>query len=202
MINTFVTAEKEIGYRPTVFLSMITERGSLVTAKQLINSPLESYGYKKLRSNGRLDLSVEAIVVDNPEYHPLFTPKEIELAKTKLIHDGYQPKPAVLLAVPEGESAEAIGSTTATARKGKYGWFAVWLLNQSADTIPITFREIEEILGFQLPESARHYNAYWSGGQPGGTIGNVITDAGWRATQVDVRGERTTLVRRRVPREV
>jgi hypothetical protein len=78
---------------------------------------------------------------------------------------------------------------------GKYGELSAWLAHQTADHIEITFTKIETILGFGLPGSARRYNAYWSGGQPGSTVGNAIRDAGWRARNLNLTAERVTLVR-------
>lgn len=60
-------AAGEIGYRATVFIGMVQDRGGLATAKALINSSTPSDGYTKLFELGRLDLSVEAVVMDNPK---------------------------------------------------------------------------------------------------------------------------------------
>lgn len=44
----------------------------------------------------------------------------------------------------------------------KYGNFQNWLLNNSSEKITLSFAEIEEILGFALPESARTYIGWWA----------------------------------------
>lgn len=85
--------------------------------------------------------------------------------------------------------------TVTTERDGKYTAFTHWLAGQSEHEIEISFAEVEHILGFALPASARRHRPYWSGGQAGSTIGNAIRAAGWRARQVDLQGERVTLVR-------
>lgn len=73
--------------------------------------------------------------------------------------------------------------------KGKYAPLAMWLMSDSRDRIEATFEELEEVLGFPLPPSARKHAAYWSGGQPGSTAGNAIRDGGWHARNLDVRAE-------------
>ena len=37
-----------------------------------------------------------------------------------------------------------------------------YLRNKEEDDFSLTFDEIEDILGFDLPESAYEYSAYWS----------------------------------------
>jgi hypothetical protein len=79
--------------------------------------------------------------------------------------------------------------------KGKYAPLAAWLVGETRDQIEATFEDLEEVLGFPLPPSARRHAAYWSGGQPGSTAGNAIRDAGWHARSVDVREGRLVLGR-------
>ena len=69
---------KAIGYTPSIFHQMIVKNGGLTAAKQLINAPKPSDGYTKLWELGRLDISVEAVVFDNAEWHPLFTKEELD----------------------------------------------------------------------------------------------------------------------------
>jgi hypothetical protein len=40
---------------------------------------------------GHLELTVEVIVVNNPEFHKLFEPDEIERARQRLLENGYTP---------------------------------------------------------------------------------------------------------------
>lgn len=44
----------------------------------------------------------------------------------------------------------------------KYDPLNRFLSQQSADRITLTFSEIEAILGFRLPASARQHTAWWS----------------------------------------
>lgn len=58
--------------------------GGLATARQLINDAKDSQGYTTLWERGRLDLTVEAVVHDNPKWHSLFDPSELENARKRL----------------------------------------------------------------------------------------------------------------------
>jgi len=92
MFNIYRVAKDEAKYPANVFLKMLTDRGGLDTAKYLINAPKESDGYTALYERGRLDLTVEAVVVENKKWHVLFVPEEIEKARKRLIRYGYTPK--------------------------------------------------------------------------------------------------------------
>ena len=70
---------------------MLHERGGLATAKFLINAPNEPKGYTELFLRKRLDLTVEAMVVEDTRWHSLFTEDELDRARTRLAKHGYQP---------------------------------------------------------------------------------------------------------------
>ena len=80
---------KYIGYTPSIFLRMLHEKGALETARQLINTAQPSYGYTRLWELRRLDLSVEAVVHDNAEWHGLFTQDELQRCANRLTDYGY-----------------------------------------------------------------------------------------------------------------
>lgn len=61
-----------------------------LTAKYLINAERPSDGFTHLYERGRLDLTVEAMVVENPQWHPLFTEAELERARRRLRAYGYK----------------------------------------------------------------------------------------------------------------
>ncbi|WP_299208024.1 hypothetical protein [uncultured Tateyamaria sp.] len=90
MFNIYRRAKDEAGYTATIFLGMISERGGLPTAKTLINSPKPSDGYTALFELGRLDLTVEAMVLETPEWHELFTVDELKRARRRLNQYDYQ----------------------------------------------------------------------------------------------------------------
>jgi hypothetical protein len=84
MIAIYHRAEEETGYVAKYFLQMVAADGGVQTAKTLINANAPADGYTELWRLGRLDLTVEALVVENPEWHDLFTAEEIERARTRL----------------------------------------------------------------------------------------------------------------------
>lgn len=94
MFDIYRTAKAEAGYNATIFLKMIHDQKGQATAKQLINSAKPSEGYAHLYERGRLDLTVEALVVENPRWHQLFEAEEIERARRRLREYGYE-RPAI-----------------------------------------------------------------------------------------------------------
>ena len=94
MFNIYRRAKDEAGYNATAFLRMLSDRGGLATAKTLINSPKPSDGYTALYERERLDLTVEAMVLESPQWHELFTTEELKCARNRLRQYGYKsPKP-------------------------------------------------------------------------------------------------------------
>jgi hypothetical protein len=92
MFDIYRRAKSEAGYNATIFLGMLNDRGGLSTAKYLINAPKPSDGYTNLYERGRLDLTVEAMIVENPKWHSLFTPEEVDKARRRLRQYNYNPK--------------------------------------------------------------------------------------------------------------
>ena len=80
---------KELGYTPNTFLRMLSDKGPLETARQLINTSKSSYGYTRLWELRRLDLSVEAVIHDNEKWPGLFTQDELHRCKRRLADYGY-----------------------------------------------------------------------------------------------------------------
>jgi len=85
MFEIYRRAKSEAKYNATIFLQMITENGGVATAKTLINAPKPSDEYTALYLKGRLDLTVEAMVVENKRWHELFTTDELWKAKDRLV---------------------------------------------------------------------------------------------------------------------
>jgi hypothetical protein len=83
MIEIYQTAKRDLGYNASRFIQMVSERGGLATARQLLWSDQVSDGFETLRSHGRLDLSVEAHVL-KPEFEALFTDEDRQRARDRL----------------------------------------------------------------------------------------------------------------------
>jgi hypothetical protein len=70
---------------------MLTEHRGLETARILLRAVAVSEGYTALWERGRLDLTVEALIHDHAEYHPLFTDEERAMARRRLEEYRYPP---------------------------------------------------------------------------------------------------------------
>lgn len=92
MFDVYRRAKDEAGYTATIFLQMLTDNGGLRTAKTLINAPKPSDGYTALYMRGRLDLTVEAVVIENERWHSLFDDDELASARKRLRKYEYQPR--------------------------------------------------------------------------------------------------------------
>ena len=92
MFTIYRRAKDEAGYPANIFLGMLNNRGGLSTAKYLINAPKVSDGYTALYERGRLDLTVEALVIENKKWRELFEEEEIVKARKRLTDYGYTPK--------------------------------------------------------------------------------------------------------------
>ena len=90
MINLYQRIKAESGYNATRFLQMVSERGGLEAAKTLLHNPQVSYGFEELWKRGRLDLTVEAVVLKE-HWSQLFSPNDIATARKRLDELGYKP---------------------------------------------------------------------------------------------------------------
>lgn len=88
MRNIYITAKKDVGYNASRFLQLISEKGGLIAAKQLISKENGTEGFAKLWEMKRLDLSVEALVLKE-EYSELFTQEEKFMCKNRLTEYGF-----------------------------------------------------------------------------------------------------------------
>lgn len=70
------------GYKPTKFRQMLAQLGGVETARRLIRGKATS-GFTKLWEHRRLDLSVEALVID-PQWRALFSDEEAAIARRRL----------------------------------------------------------------------------------------------------------------------
>ena len=89
IMNSYKMAQKDLNYNPKLYIQMIEDKGAVEAAKALINNPKVSLGFEKLWEKKRLDLSLEAAVL-NEEYHTLFTAEEIEICRSRLEGCGYK----------------------------------------------------------------------------------------------------------------
>ena len=80
---------EECGYAATRFLQMVTTNGGVETARRLLATQAPSDGFTKLWEYGRLDLTIEVLVL-KPEYTTLFSEGEKRIARERLEQYGYK----------------------------------------------------------------------------------------------------------------
>lgn len=78
---------------------------------------------------------------------------------------------------------------------GKYSPLGDYLRAQKKTEVPMTFAQIERIVGTKLPRSHR-YRAWWSNNADNSVMTRAWLDAGYRSEQVDI--DRRKLVFKKV----
>lgn len=91
MSGVYRRGRDEAGYNATYFRTMLAEHGPLATAHKLLAAPAVSDGFAALWERGRMDLTVEAVVVE-PQFAELFSADEIAAAQRRLEQFGYVPE--------------------------------------------------------------------------------------------------------------
>jgi hypothetical protein len=80
----------------------------------------------------------------------------------------------------------------------KYEPLSAFLKTQARDEIPMTFSEIEQIVGSKLPPSKRN-RAWWSNNPDNSVMTRAWLEAGYKTASVDIPGERLVFRRARNP---
>lgn len=78
----------------------------------------------------------------------------------------------------------------------KYDALGPFLRGHSTREVPVTFSEIENVIGEKLPPSAYVHRPWWSNNPSNSAMTKVWLDAGFRTERVDMAGKK--LVFRRV----
>jgi len=78
-----ITESSALGYYPSRFAQMINESSGVLVAKKLVASGDIHYGLQELKKLGRLDLSVESVMLED-EFRSCFTRAELEAAQWRL----------------------------------------------------------------------------------------------------------------------
>lgn len=111
-------------YVPTKFLGMLSSSGAYATATQLLSSKDLTSGYQRLWQNQRLDLSVEALVLEH-EWWEYFDPMLLQRAEARLREFNYVPKipgrrSDVLVSIEWPDTVEHIPLNVATLKPGEH----------------------------------------------------------------------------------
>jgi hypothetical protein len=86
MFGIYTRARDECGYHATRFRQMLFEHRGVETARRLL--PTMSDGYAELWRRGRLDLTMESLILREP-WCTLFSKSELDVARTRLGESGY-----------------------------------------------------------------------------------------------------------------
>lgn len=86
--NAINIMKKKYNYTPTIFINMINEHGVVEAIRRLINNPKPSSGYTKLYELKALNLSMEAIILEE-NWNNIFSEEEKSKAKKRLNQYGY-----------------------------------------------------------------------------------------------------------------
>jgi hypothetical protein len=90
MLNLYDRAKQECRYYATDFRGMVYEYGGCGAAERLLTSDSSVTGLTPLWECGRLDLSMEALIL-RPEWEPLFSDEQRAIARQRLTEFGYEP---------------------------------------------------------------------------------------------------------------
>jgi hypothetical protein len=88
MKEIYTRAKSEAGYTATAYLQMLGDHGPIETARRLVLSPAPSSGFTQLWERRRLDLTVEALVLE-PRFAELFDDELRDRARDRLEQYGY-----------------------------------------------------------------------------------------------------------------
>ena len=88
MMGVYRAAKSDCRYNAVRFLEMLHELGGLQTAQRLLSTEGAQYGFQKLWECGRLDLTVECLVL-RQQYRSIFEKSELDKARKRLRAYGY-----------------------------------------------------------------------------------------------------------------
>lgn len=78
---------------------------------------------------------------------------------------------------------------------GKYTRLGDFLRSQRTPEVPMTFAEIERIIGTKLPPNSPQYPAWWSNNPSNNVMTKVWLAAGFRTEQVDTKARKVVFRR-------
>lgn len=83
------------------------------------------------------------------------------------------------------------------AQRGKYARLYEFLKELKANEWTASFAEIEALVGFELPDSARIYRPWWANQNKRGSHTQALAweMAGWKTSRVDMDAETLTFKR-------
>jgi len=82
----------------------------------------------------------------------------------------------------------------------KYRALADFFQAQTADELPVSFKEVEDIIGAPLPSSAYRYPAWWANDSSSHVQAQAWLAAGYEAKDVDIAAKKLVFKRVRLSR--
>lgn len=79
----------------------------------------------------------------------------------------------------------------------KYEPLGNFLRDQHTQEVPMTFAEIEHVIGIKLPPSAQHQRAWWSNNPSNNVMTKIWLAAGYQTEQVDMSARKLVFRRLR-----
>ena len=90
MLDVYHDAKRLAGYNATYFHRMVLDHGGYETACHLLRSSQISSGLAELWQKGRLDISMENVVLQQ-RFDTLFSDEERDIARRRLTALGFRP---------------------------------------------------------------------------------------------------------------
>lgn len=100
--------------------------------------------------------------------------------------------------IPEPPTDEIfLTEEIAAPTDSRYAPLAIWLQQQplKPERLPLTFKQIEEILDEALPTSARQHRSWWANDSVGHVQSQQWLEVGWRVSNISITDERVTFTR-------
>ena len=72
----------------------------------------------------------------------------------------------------------------------KYGSLENYLRDQPWDEVPMSFADIERVIGARLPPAAQRHRAWWSNNASNNVMTKAWLNAGFRSERVDLEGRK------------
>src|SRR4051812_41466395 len=104
-LQIYEDAKTQIGYVAHRFRQKVTRDGGLAAAKHWLRPSKTTAGFQRLLDHDRLDLSVEAVALQEP-WRGLFTQHELETARVRLEEVGYFDRAAESIALSPGAAGD------------------------------------------------------------------------------------------------
>lgn len=144
------TAEAEaLGYRPTLFKQMLSAQGGAATVRQLLVKGKPSDGFRRLWELGRLDLTVEALIVET-KWRDFFDPILVQRAERLLTQSRYNFTP-FRSSTPTSGALDALPPIIVSGPKSK---------SPSRPRNTLSFSAFCEFLGAPLANRADRWCGY------------------------------------------